>query len=303
MTSQRNWPVAIIGSGDLGTDLTMKVRSGEGPLTLGATVGGVDGLLDMPNFADIKLVFNATNATNATDNAESLSRLVDAGVRVIDLTGAGIGQYCVPAVNIDEHLDAPNLNLATCGAQASAPIVAAVAKTGIVSYAEIVTSISTKSAGPGMRAGIDTFTQTTAAAAQVVGGAQRGKAVMLLSPADPPTLMRNTVFCLVEGLPGEPADRQRIEADVLAMVDEVTAYTPGYRLKHRVQFEEFTAGNALYIPETGKFIGTRVSVLLEIGCAGDHLPAHAGNIDIMTSAAVAAAERIAVAHETAGAPS
>ena len=293
MTSQRNWPVAIIGAGDIATDLTMKLLGGDGPLTLAA-------MGDMPDFADIKLVFNATGAT---DNTQSLSGLADAGVRILDLTGDGIGPYCVPAVNIDEHLDAPNLNLATCGAQASVPIVAAVAKTGIVSYAEIVTSISTKSAGPGMRAAIDTFTETTAAAARVVGGAQRSKAVMLLSPADPPILMRNTVFCLVEGLPGEPADQQRIEADVLAMVDDVRAYVPGYRLKHRVQFETFTATDALYIPETGKFIGTRVSVLIEIACAGNHLPAHAGNIDIMTSAAVAAAERIAVAHETAGAPS
>lgn len=302
MTSQHNWPVAIIGSGDLGTDLMMKILNGDGPLTLVAMIGGdqsSEGLLDLPNFADIKLVFDTTGATAGTNR----DPLADAGVRVLDLTGAGSGPYCVPAVNTDEHLDAPNLNLATCGAQASVPIVAAVANAGIVSYAEIVTSISTKSAGPAMRAGIDTFTETTAAAAQVVGGAQRGKAVMLLSPADPPILMRNTVFCLVEGLPGESADQQRIESDVLAMVDRVRAYVPGYRLKHRVQFEAFTAGNALYIPETGKFIGTRVTVLLEIACARDYLPAHCGNIDIMSSAAITAAERIAVAHETAGAPS
>jgi acetaldehyde dehydrogenase len=187
----------------------------------------------------------------------------------------------------------------TCGGQATVPIVAAVAQSGIVSYAEIVSSISSKSAGPGTRASIDDFIETTATALQVIGGAQRGKAVMILNPADPPVLMRNTIYCLVDG----DADHQRIETDVLAMVDAVSTYVPGYRLKQRIQFETFSASNPLYIPETGKFTGTRVTVLLEVAGAADYLPAYAGNLDIMTSAAKATAERIAThAFETAGAP-
>ena len=216
----------------------------------------------------------------------------------MDLTSAAVGPYCVPVVNLDDHLDAPNLNMVTCGGQATVPIVSAVARSGIVSYAEIVSSISAKSAGPGTRANIDEFTETTATALQSVGGAQRAKAVMILNPADPPVMMRNTVYCLVDG----ETDHQRIESDVLEMVDKVRSYVPGYRLKQQVQFETFTADNPLYIPETGKFSGTRVTVLLEVAGAAHYLPAHAGNLDIMTSAAKATAERIA-AHdtETAGA--
>jgi acetaldehyde dehydrogenase len=320
MTSQRNWPVAIIGSGNIGTDLMLKIVSGDGPLTVGAMVGidplsdglaraaelgvptsthGVDGLLSMPNFADIKLVFDATSARAHRANWPLLA---DTGVRVLDLTPAATGPYCVPVVNLDEHLDAPNLNMVTCGGQATVPIVAAVAQSGVVSYAEVVSSISAKSAGPGTRASIDEFTETTATALQVVGGAQRAKTVLIVNPADPPILMRNTVFCLVDGSEGGPVDEQRIEADVLAMVDKVGAYVPGYRLKHRVQFETFNADNALHIPETGRFTGTRVTILLEVTGAGQYLPAYAGNIDMMTSAARATAARIAVsADEIAGA--
>ncbi|HUH68309.1 MAG TPA: acetaldehyde dehydrogenase (acetylating), partial [Mycobacterium sp.] len=177
----------------------------------------------------------------------------------------------------------------TCGGQATVPIVAAVAQSGIVSYAEIVSAISTKSAGPGTRANIDEFTETTATALKVVGGAQRGKAVIVLSPADPPMLMRNTVYCLVDG----ETDHRRIETDVLAMVDKIRTYVPGYRLKQSIQFETFSAANPLWIPETGKFIGTRVTVFLEVAGAAHYLPAYAGNLDIMTSAAKATAERIA----------
>ena len=166
-----------------------------------------------------------------------------------------------------------------------------------MSYAEIVSSISAKSAGPGTRANIDEFTETTSTALQVVGGAQRGKAVMVLNPADPPILMRNTVYCLVDGEP----DHGAIERSVLDMVDKVIGYVPGYRLKQRVQFETFSADNPLYIPETGKFIGTRVTVMLEVTGAAHYLPAYAGNLDIMTSAAKTTAERIAVhATENAG---
>jgi acetaldehyde dehydrogenase len=250
----------------------------------------------MPHFADIRMVFDATSAGAHRAN---WAKLADTGVRMLDLTPAAIGPYCVPVVNLDHHLDASNLNMVTCGGQATVPIVAAVAQSGIVSYAEIVSSISSKSAGPGTRASIDDFIETTATALQVIGGAQRGKAVMILNPADPPVLMRNTVYCLVDG----EADHRRIETDVLAMVDKVGTYVPGYRLKRRVQFETFAATNPLYMPETGKFTGTRVTVLLEVAGAADYLPAYAGNLDIMTSAAKATAERIAThATETAGTP-
>ena len=318
MTLTHNaWPAAIIGSDDVGIDLMIKILNGDGPLTVAAMVGtgrdsdglvraaragipttarGVDGLLAIPHFGDIRIVFDTTSADTHRDN---WAKLADTGVRMLDLTPAAIGPYCVPVVNLDDHLDASNLNMVTCGGQATVPIVAAVAQSGIVSYAEIVSSISSKSAGPGTRASIDDFIETTATALQVVGGAQRGKAVMILNPADPPVLMRNTIYCLVDG----DADHQRIETDVLAMVDAVSTYVPGYRLKQRIQFETFSASNPLYIPETGKFTGTRVTVLLEVAGAADYLPAHAGNLDIMTSAAKATAERIAThTFETAGAP-
>ena len=302
-----NWPVAIIGSGNIGTDLMIKILRSDGPLTVAAMVGidpesdglaraarlgvpttadGVDGLMAMSNFADIKLVFDATSAGAHRAN---WAKLAGTGVRMLDLTPASIGPFCVPTVNLGDHLDAPNLNMVTCGGQATVPIVAAVAQSGIVSYAEIVSSISSKSAGPGTRANIDEFTETTSTALQVVGGAQRAKAVMILNPADPPIMMRNTVYCLVDGDP----DHQRIEAGVLAMADRVNAYVPGYRLKQRVQFEMFSSDNALYIPETGKFTGTRVTTMLEVTGAAHYLPAYAGNLDIMTSAAKATAETIA----------
>ena len=317
MTTQSKWPVAIIGSGNIGTDLVIKIARGDGPLTVAAmagidpdsdglaraarmgvptTAGGVDGLLAMRHFGDIRLVFDATSAGAHRAN---WAKLADTGVRLLDLTPAAIGPFCVPVVNLDDHLDAPNLNMVTCGGQATLPIIAAVAQSGIVSYAEIVSSISARSAGPGTRASIDDFIETTATALQVVGGAQRGKAVMILNPAEPPVLMRNTVYCLVDG----DTDHRQIETDVLAMVDSVSTYTPGYRLKQRIQFETFSATNPLYIPETGKFTGTRVTVLLEVAGAADYLPAYAGNLDIMTSAAKATGERIAIhATETAGAP-
>ncbi|WP_123023744.1 acetaldehyde dehydrogenase (acetylating) [Mycolicibacterium stellerae] len=318
MTPSPEWPVAIVGSGNIGTDLMIKILRSDGPLRVAAMVGidpdsdglaradrmgvpttadGVDGLLAMPNFDDIKLVFDATSAAAHRAN---WSKLLHTGVRMLDLTPASIGPFCVPAVNLDEHLNAENLNMVTCGGQATVPIVAAVTKCGPVSYAEIVSSISAKSAGPGTRANIDEFTETTSTALQVVGGALRGKAVMVLNPADPPILMRNTVYCLVDG----DSDHQAIEQSITEIVDKVNGYVPGYRLKQRVQFETFGSGSPLHIPGTGKFTGTRVTAMLEVTGAADYLPAYAGNLDIMTSAATATAERIARhSTQTAGARS
>ncbi len=316
MTTTQRYPVAIIGSGNIGTDLMIKILRSDGPLEVVAMVGidpnsdglaratrlgvattaeGVDGLLAMDEFADVRLVFDATSAGAHRAN---WSTLEPTGVRVLDLTPASIGPFCVPVVNLDEHLDAPNLNMVTCGGQATVPIAAAVGAVAPVSYAEIISSISSKSAGPGTRANIDEFTETTAAALRDVGGAQRAKAVMILNPADPPILMRNTVYCLVDG----DTDHSAIEASITDMVERVNAYVPGYRLKQRVQFETFTAENPLYIPETGKFSGTRVTTMLEVTGAAHYLPDYAGNLDIMTSAAKATAERIAVhAAQTTGA--
>jgi len=298
MTPHGNWPVAIIGAGDVGADLMVKILRSDGPLTVAAVMGrdpGVDGLLAMPEFRDVRIVFNASAGAHRVNWA----RLADRRVRMLDLTPTAIGPFCVPAVNLDDHLDAPNLSMVTPDGQATVPIVAAVAQSGIVSYAESISSISAKTVGPETRAIIDDLTQTSVAAMQVVGRAQRGKAMLILNPAVPPMLMRNSVYCLVAG----EADHQRIESDVLAMVDKVRSYIPGYRLKQRIQFETFSMGNPLYIPETGKFTGTRITVLLEVTGAADYAPVYAGHVDLMTAAAKTTAERIAArATETAALP-
>ena len=301
-----SWPVAIVGSGNISTDLMIKALRGSGQLTVAAMAGidpasdglararrmgvattadGVPGLLQMPEFAGVRIVFDATSAPA---HVENWALLEPTGVQVLDLTPAAIGPYCVPVVNLDDHLDAPNLNMVTCGGQATVPIVAAVGRVAPVFYAEIVSSIASRSAGPGTRANIDEFTETTASALEVVGGATRGKAVIVLNPAEPPLLMRNTVYCLVEG----GCDHDEAAAAVEAMVATVQEYVPGYRLKQKVQFEEFTQDEPLHIPETGKFWGTRITVLLEVTGAAHYLPAYAGNLDIMTSAALATAERL-----------
>ena len=212
--------------------------------------------------------------------------MTNAGGPIIDLTPAATVPWCVPAVNLEDHLDARYLNMATGGAQAAAPIVAAVAQSGIVSYAEVVSSMPAMEAGPEIRADIDALTEITAAAVQIVGDAQRSKAMMILNPADPPIPARFTVYCLVDGLETGSADRQRIENDVVDMVDKVRAYVPGYRLKRPVQFETFSSASPLYIPETGKFTGTRVTVFLEVVGAAD--------LDIVASAAKFTAECVAV---------
>lgn len=247
------WPVAVIGSGNIGTDLMIKILRGSGALTMGAMAGidpasdglararrlgiattadGVDGLLPLPEFADVKLVFDATSASAHRAN---WTKLEPTGVRGLDLTPAAIGPYCVPVVNLDAHLDAPNLNMVTCGGQATVPMAAAVAQVAPVAYAEIVSSIAARSAGPGTRANIDEFTETTSRALREVAGARRSEAVIILHPAEPPLLMRDTVYCLVEG----DCDHTAIENSILAMAEKVHAYVPGYRLKQRVQFDTY----------------------------------------------------------------
>jgi acetaldehyde dehydrogenase len=303
--------VAIIGSGNIGTDLMIKVMRLSNTLEMGAFVGidsdsdglkraermgvpitaeGIDGLLAMPGFSDIGIVFDATSAGAHRHHSE---RVLGAGKRMIDLTPAAIGPYVVPPVNGDAHLDAPNVNMVTCGGQATIPIVAAVNRVAKVHYGEIVASIASKSAGPGTRANIDEFTETTSAAIMQVGGATRGKAIIVLNPAEPPLIMRDTVFCLCE-----EADQDAIRQSVADMVAEVQSYVPGYRLKQAVQFEHYGSNRPLRVPEmaeTGQteFTGLKVSVFLEVEGAAHYLPAYAGNLDIMTSAALRTAERMA----------
>jgi acetaldehyde dehydrogenase len=207
---------------------------------------------------------------------------------LIDLTPAAIGPYVVPVVNLDQHIAARVVNLVSCGGQATIPIVAAVARCATVHYAEIVASISSRSAGPGTRANIDEFTVTTARGLEQVGGAQRAKAIIVLNPADPPLMMRNTVFVL-----SSPAEQRAIETSIDAMVSNVQTYVRGYRLKQHAVFDVVPASAPLTIPGYGKFHGLKTSVFLEVEGAADYLPAYAGNLDIMTSAALGTGERVA----------
>ena len=249
------------------------------------TAGGIDGLVALPVWNDIGIVFDATSAGAHKHHSDIVT---DAGKVMIDLTPAAIGPYVIPVVNGDAHLDAANVNMVTCGGQATIPIVAAVSSVAEVHYAEIVASISSKSAGPGTRANIDEFTETTSMGIEQVGGAEKGKAIIILNPAEPPMMMRDTIFTLSSG-----ADEAEIEAAVLAMVEKVSAYVPGYRLKQKVQFERFGSNNPVKIPGIGTFEGIKTSVFLEVESAAHYLPAYAGNLDIMTSAGLKTAEKIA----------
>ena len=303
--------VAIIGSGNIGTDLMIKVMRTAQHLEMGAMVGidpdseglararrfgvpatheGVEGLLRMPELEDIEIVFDATSAKAHVANAELLQPL---GKRLIDLTPAAIGPYVVPAVNLEEHLDAPNVNMVTCGGQATIPIVAAISRVVPVAYAEIVASIASKSAGPGTRANIDEFTETTSAAIEKVGGAARGKAIIVLNPAEPPLIMRDTVLALVDA--PDPGTHDEIRQSVEKMVADVAAYVPGYRLKQQVQVNEIPADQPVetILPAGASRPTHQVSVFLEVEGAAHYLPAYAGNLDIMTSAALQMAEQIA----------
>ena len=298
--------VAIIGSGNIGTDfkimrlsqvLEMGAFVGIDPESDGLkraarmgvpiTAGGIDGLVAMPEFKEIGIVFDATSAGAHRHHNEVLQKH---GKRVIDLTPAAIGPYTIPPVNGEANLDAVNVNMVTCGGQATIPIVAAINRVTPVHYGEIVASISSKSAGPGTRANIDEFTETTSQAIMSVGGARRGKAIIVLNPAEPPLIMRDTVYCLTDN-----ADQAAIAASVADMVAEVQKYVPGYRLKQPVQFERIGNNRPLRIPEMNEeFVGLKVSVFLEVEGAAHYLPAYAGNLDIMTSAALKTAEKIAL---------
>ncbi|WP_406492959.1 acetaldehyde dehydrogenase (acetylating) [Streptomyces sp. NBC_00846] len=300
--------VAVIGSGNIGTDLMIKVLRLSKSLRMGAMAGidpdsdglaraarlgvatthrGVDGLVELPEFADIKVIFDATSAKAHVRNAQLAA---EHGKLMIDLTPAALGPFVVPSVNLDEHLAAADVNMVTCGGQATIPVVAAISRIAPVAYGEIVASIASKSAGPGTRANIDEFTETTSRAIRLVGGAEVGKAIIVLNPAEPPLAMRDTVFCLVEGELSD-ADRDRIVASVQRMAQSVREYVPGYRLKQDVQFDQV---EDTVVPALGRRVtGVRISVFLEVLGAGHYLPDYAGNLDIMTSAAVRTAEKVA----------
>ncbi len=282
---------AIIGPGNIGTDLLYKLQrstvlepvwmvgvdpTSEGlararDMGLKATDKGVDGLLPHVKADGVQIAFDATSAYVHKDNSDKLTQL---GVMMIDLTPAAIGPYCVPPINLKEHAGKRemNVNMVTCGGQATIPMVAAVSRVQPVVYGEIVATVSSKSAGPGTRKNIDEFTRTTSKGIEVVGGARKGKAIIILNPAEPPLIMRDTVHCLTETLPEQDA----IRASVKDMVAEVQKYVPGYRLLHDVVFD-----------------GNRVSIFLEVEGLGDYLPKYAGNLDIMTAAGARTAEMIA----------
>lgn len=298
---------AIIGSGNIGTDLMIKILRHGQNIEMSVMVGidansdglaraarmgvattheGVQGLVNMPEFEDIDFVFDATSAAAHVHN-DALLRSKKPGIRMIDLTPAAIGPYCIPVVNGAQHLDALNVNMVTCGGQATIPMVAAVSSVAKVHYGEIIASISSKSAGPGTRANIDEFTETTSKAIEVVGGAAKGKAIIIMNPAEPPLIMRDTVYTLSEFV-----DEQKVADAVERMAASVQAYVPGYRLKQRVQFDRIT--QPIRIPGVGDALtGLKTSIFLEVEGAAHYLPAYAGNLDIMTSAGLRTAEQMA----------
>jgi acetaldehyde dehydrogenase len=291
---------AIVGPGNIGTDLLAKLQRSEhvevrymvgvDPASDGlerarrqgvqASAGGVDWLLARDELPD--LVFEATSAKA---HLASAPRYAEAGIQAVDLTPAACGPMVCPAVNLHEHLNSPNVNMITCGGQATIPLVHAVSSVTPVPYAEIVASIASRSAGPGTRANIDEFTVTTARAIERVGGAQRGKAVIILNPVEPPMIMRDTVFCAIAA----DADTEAITASVHAMVDEVARYVPGYKLRADPQFD----------PPADDWSGwARVALFLEVRGNGDYLPPWAGNLDIMTAAAARVGDLLAMAAKT-----
>lgn len=250
------------------------------------THDGIEGAQDLPEWHDVQIVFDATSA-GAHRKHDQICRA--AGKQVVDLTPAAIGPFCVPVVNMAEHLSEPNVNMVTCGGQATIPMVYAVKRVSeAVPYAEIVASVSSRSAGPGTRANIDEFTQTTARGLEEVGGADHGKAIIILNPAEPPMIMRDTIYTLSLG-----ADERDIAKSVQQMVQDIQRYVPGYRLKQDVQFERYGLDEKLNIPGYGETAGLKTTIFLEVEGAGHFLPKYSGNLDIMTSAALATGERIA----------
>ncbi|MFF9455754.1 acetaldehyde dehydrogenase (acetylating) [Streptomyces flaveolus] len=297
MTTRTKVSAAIVGSGNIGTDLLHKllrsplveprwmigVDPGSEGLARARDAGlettheGVDRLLDRDELPDI--VFEATSAHVHRANAP---RYAELGIKAVDLTPAAVGPAVVPPANLREHLGQPNVNMITCGGQATIPMVYAVSRVVPVAYAEIVASVASVSAGPGTRANIDEFTRTTSRGIETIGGAERGKAIIILNPAEPPVIMRDTVFCAVP----EDADRAAIAQSVKEIAEQVAAYVPGYRLRAEPQFDDPR-------PENGGM--ARVAVFLEVEGAGDYLPPYAGNLDIMTAAATKVGEEFAKA--------
>jgi len=285
--SEKKIDVAIIGPGNIGTDLLYKIKkrskymnvkamvgiyeTSEGlkrarDMGVGTTSKGIEGLQD---FDSIRMAFDATSAAAHVKHAEFLK---ERGIVAIDLTPASIGPYVCPVVNLDEHLDAPNINLITCGGQATIPIVYAVSRVAKVSYGEIVATIASKSAGPGTRQNIDEFTQTTAKGIEVIGGADRGKAIIILNPAEPPIIMRNTIYTEIE----DRVDLDKVKESIEYVISKIREYVPGYRLR----LGPIADGN-------------RITTMIEVEGAGDFLPKYAGNLDVETSAAVAIGEKVA----------
>ena len=298
---------AIIGPGNIGTDLMIKVLRYSDELEMAVMVGidptsdglaraqsmgvdttheGIDGLMKMDVWKDIKIIFDATSAKAHAYNYNLIKDFPEK--RVIDLTPAAIGPYLIPPVNFKEAADLPNVNMVTCGGQATIPMVAAVSRVAKVHYGEIVASIASKSAGPGTRANIDEFTETTVEAIEKVGGAAKGKAIIILNPAEPPLVMRDTVLTL-----SEHGDKEAIRESIHEMVKEVQKYVPGYSLHQEVQFEDISPENPVFVEGIGMVSGLKTMVLLQVIGAGHYLPEYAGNLDIMTSAAKATGEKIA----------
>ena len=281
----------IIGPGNIGTDLLMKMKrsnwiepvwmvgideTSEGlkrarEMGIKTCATGVDGVLEHIIADDVRIAFDATSAYVHAENSRKLNEL---GVIMIDLTPAAIGPFCVPPVNLKKHAQKleMNVNMVTCGGQATIPMVAAVSQVQAVEYGEIIATVSSKSAGPGTRKNIDEFTRTTSSAVEKIGGADKGKAIIIINPAEPPLMMRDTVHCLTKELPDEKA----ITESILKMEKEVQKYVPGYRIKNGPVFD-----------------GNRVSIFLEVEGLGDFLPKYSGNLDIMTAAALRTAEMFA----------
>lgn len=280
----------IIGPGNIGADLMLKLLRSDTidvRYMFGVDIdsrgmklsrekglqtfdGGIDDIHQIPDEEKPEILFDATSANVHQYDWKVAKEL---GIRMIDLTPAAIGPFVSPSVNIEEHIDAPNVNMVTCGGQATTPIVAAINAIQSVDYAEIVATISSLSAGPGTRANIDEFTETTSLALEKLGGANRGKAIMILNPAEPPILMRDTIYCILED---EQADEVAIKQAVIEKAKEIQTYVPGYRLRQDPIIE-----------------GNKITVFVEVEGAGDYLPVYSGNLDIMTASAIGVAEKIA----------